>query len=119
MIDFCNLRRLINDLSKIEEMLKAEQGLSFSQASMLCAISMGFDEPGILSKEVGLSPSRTTRILDFLEKEGLIERSINEYSRRNVDIRLTGKGKLVKENLNSSAITLPDYIERMICEENE
>lgn len=119
MIDFCNLRKLINDLSKIDEELKAEQGLSFSQASLLCAISMGFGEPGVLSKEVGLSPSRTTRILDFLEKEGFIERSINEHSRRNVDVRLTAKGKLVKENLNSSKITLPDYIERIICEENK
>ena len=46
-----------------------------------------------LGRELSISPSSTTRLVDRLERKGLVSRSANEASRRSVDLRLEPAGE--------------------------
>ncbi|MFN2202645.1 MAG: MarR family transcriptional regulator [Caldilineaceae bacterium] len=52
----------------------------------------------IVSRLVGVSPSTLTRILDRLEKGGLIKRALNPEDRRSFRVSLTDHGAVVVED---------------------
>lgn len=115
MIDFCALRVLTSDLQDVEAQLVASCGLTFPQASVLCAVESGYGDPGSLAVQMKLSPSRLTRITDALEKRGLISRATSEKDRRSVRIALTDEGRKRLEEIHRGSISLPSYIEKMIA----
>ncbi|MBI9096647.1 MAG: MarR family transcriptional regulator [Sphaerochaeta sp.] len=111
MIDLCAIRKLQTSLRAFEKHLKEETGLSFNDALLLCAVNKGVEEPGLLAKELELSPSRLTRILDSLESRDLIKRELSSHDRRSMLITLTQKGKQMVEKYSCSGITLPADLE--------
>ena len=111
MIDLCAIRRLQTSLRTFEKHLKDETGLSFNDALLLCAVNKGVTEPGLLAKELELSPSRLTRILDNLEARDLARRELSSLDRRSILVTLTEKGKQMVEQYSCSEITLPTDLE--------
>jgi DNA-binding MarR family transcriptional regulator len=111
MIDLCAIRKLQTSLRTFEKHLKEETGLSFNDALLLCAVRKGIAEPGLLAKELELSPSRLTRILDSLEKRDLTRRELSPLDRRSMLVTLTPKGKQMVEQYSCSGITLPKDLE--------
>jgi DNA-binding MarR family transcriptional regulator len=111
MIDLCAIRRLQTSLRTFEKHLKDETGLSFNDALLLCAVNKGVTEPGLLAKELELSPSRLTRILDNLEARELARRELSSLDRRSILVTLTEKGKQMVEQYSCSEITLPADLE--------
>lgn len=111
MIDLCAIRKLQTSLRAFEKHLKEETGLSFNDALLLCAVRKGIAEPGLLAKELELSPSRLTRILDSLEKRDLTRRELSPLDRRSMLVTLTTKGKQMVEQYSCSGITLPADLE--------
>jgi DNA-binding MarR family transcriptional regulator len=51
----------------------------------------------VLSRKVGLEPSTMTGLLDRMERDGLVARSVDPLDRRAQQIRLTPLGRDVKE----------------------
>ena len=47
---------------------------------------------GEIASSLGVSYAAVSKMIDRLEDEGLVTRSINEMDRRSTDIRITGKG---------------------------
>lgn len=111
MIDLCAIRRLQTSLREFESHLKKETGLSFNDALLLCAVKKGIQEPGLLAKELELSPSRLTRILDSLENRALIVRQLSEQDRRSMLVTLTDQGNEMVEHYSCSEITIPADLE--------
>ncbi len=114
MIDFCALRTLTSDLQQVETELVGAYGLTIQQASVLCAVESGYGEPGALAIQMRLSPSRLTRLIDALEKQELLERTVSARDRRSVCITLTAKGKEKLDAVHHGSVSLPSYIESMI-----
>ncbi|HPZ15665.1 MAG TPA: MarR family transcriptional regulator [Sphaerochaeta sp.] len=110
MIDLCAIRRLQTLLRVFEEELKQKTGLSFNDALLLCAVNKGVTEPGALARELELSPSRLTRVLDSLEARDLIARSLSDTDRRSLTVSLTKSGRATVEEYSCSEITLPDEL---------
>ena len=75
---------------------------------MLCAVNKGIQEPGALAKELELSPSRLTRILDSLEGRSLIKRSLSSADRRSLTVSLTEQGSAMVQTYSCSEICLPE-----------
>ena len=111
MIDLCAIRKLQTSLRAFEKHLKEETGLSFNDALLLCAVNKGIHEPGLLAKELELSPSRLTRILDSLESRGLATRELSSVDRRSMLVTLTQQGKQMVEKYSCSGLTLPSDLE--------
>lgn len=110
MIDLCAIRRLQTSLRAFEEELKQQTGLSFNDALLLCAVNKGVTEPGALARELELSPSRLTRVLDSLEKRALIARSLSDSDRRSLTVSLTSGGEAMVKEYSCSEITLPEEL---------
>jgi len=110
MIDLCAIRRLQTTLRVFEEELKAKTGLSFNDALLLCAVKKGIGEPRALAKELELSPSRLTRVLDSLEARSLITRSLSDTDRRSLTVTLTEDGAAMVAQYSCSQIMLPEEL---------
>lgn len=110
MIDLCAIRKLQSALKKFEDTLKVETGLSLNDALCLCAISKNIKEPGQLARELELSPSRLTRILDALESRGLITRMLSDTDRRNISVFLSKKGESLVHAYKCADIEIPEEL---------
>lgn len=114
MYDLCDIRQIIVDLRHFEETLKKETNLSLNEALCLCQTGKGANEPGTLARELEISPSRLSRIIEALEQRGLLERSISTTDRRGVSLNLTSQGVNVVEQLHCTQIAMPKHIEKAI-----
>lgn len=114
MHNLCDVRKLIVDLRRFEEILKRTTELSLNEALCLCQAHQGKDDPGSLASELELSASRLSRILDSLESRALIVRSICADDRRTVDIQLTPKGIAMVQKLHCTEIPIPEHLEKAI-----
>ena len=110
MYDLCFLRQVLLDVKKIEEILKKESSLSLNEALCLCQHGNGFTDPSSLARELSLSPSRMTRILDSLTKKGYISRTESDGDRRSVTITMSQKGLDCVKKLHSISLDLPQYL---------
>lgn len=77
------------------------EGISLAQFQLLYAfadLDSGESLPvGVLAETAGLAQPTATRMLDSLEREGIIERGRSTEDRRSVVVTLTAKGrKLLK-----------------------
>ena len=72
----------------------AEGELSFSQQHLLVALADCPSLPvGELALAAGVSPPTATRMLDGLERDGIVTREPSPDDRRKVVVRLTEEGK--------------------------
>lgn len=114
MYDLCDIRQLMVDLRHFEQTLKEQTSLSLNEALCLCQTGKGANEPGMLARELELSPSRLSRILESLEQRGLLERNTSPADRRSVSLNLTAAGQEVVEQLHCTRIDMPYHIEKAI-----
>ena len=91
-MDLCSLSQLLDDLKSAEDYLKKECGLTYKEASMLCSIDKGFNEPAKLAKKLELSPSRTSRLISSLEIKGITLREASKKDKRIICLKLSDKG---------------------------
>jgi DNA-binding MarR family transcriptional regulator len=99
---FLNLMRTADALSRgIEEILKLA-GLSHTQYNVL-RILRGAGEQGLCCREVAermiTRDPDITRLLDRLERRGLLTRSRDSRDRRVITVRITAAGMKVLKNL--------------------
>ena len=69
--------------------------ITMTQLSVLWSLRNGPQAVGRLGAELGLSPTSVTRLVDRLERRGLVARSRDDADRRRVDVRLTSQGERV------------------------
>jgi DNA-binding MarR family transcriptional regulator len=65
----------------------------------------------IVSQLVGVSPSTLTRILDRLEEEGMVRRTLNPMDRRSFRVTLTQRGSRIVEDYYAD---LENVVRRML-----
>ena len=83
-----------------DQRLKAAAGLSMAEYEALFRLSHAGGKPmqmAQIATQLIASPSGTTRIVDRLERDGLITRHTPEENRRVVEINLTPKGRRILE----------------------
>lgn len=105
----CSPGRLIRQINKLIERrvqaLLADSDQSFEEWMALKLISDGVVEhAGDLSRAFGIGTGATTRLIDSLEHQGLVERDRIRDDRRVVLVKLTDLGKTHYRN------KLPDMI---------
>jgi len=88
----CVMRELSVALSSLENSLLEHHGVSFNEAMVMCAVGSESVLPTFVSEQTGISPSNTSKLLNSLEKKGLISRSLGKPDRRSVMVSLTAAG---------------------------
>lgn len=110
MLDLCAVRKIQNGLRELEEELQQRWNISLVEAMCLCGIEQGYKEIAQLTKELSLSPSRLTRIIDSLELKQLLIREQSPESRRSIYLALTPKGRSVMKEYHCAPIAVPDAL---------
>jgi DNA-binding MarR family transcriptional regulator len=71
-----------------------ESGLTLSQYGLLQPLAAGDPERVLaLAKQAGIAPPTASRILDVLERRGVVRRRRNPNDRRAVEVTLTPRGR--------------------------
>jgi DNA-binding MarR family transcriptional regulator len=99
--DFERTQNLVLALGKARNLMAAELnaglkpvGVNLQERGILLALARGsVKTPAVLSKLLYIHPGRMTRLLDQLERGGLVERTRNGMDRRLVDVALTPAGE--------------------------
>ena len=77
-----------------------EQNISDSEYHFFLIVANSDDlNSKSLAEKMNLSPSRVSRVVDKLVKNGYLLRKSSETDRRNIDISLTKKGQELSENI--------------------
>lgn len=100
------ISKLMNEVLKsiilLNKEIEAHFGMSLSRILTLLTFTekrtMRMNE---LSDAMSLTTSTSTRMIDNLVKEGLVERDHDKFDRRLVNVGLTGKGKKVAKDIKA------------------
>jgi len=96
-----------------EEGICEHVGLSPSEMHCIEAMNPKEQVSGIvLSKRMGLSPSRGSRIIENLMEKGLLSREIDRSDRRYSVISLTKRGEMVHSHVEKSKLQCEKRITR-------
>ncbi len=85
------------------------EGHGLFQAEFKCLRLFGSNESlnnKEIAKRMNVSPSRSTRIIDGLEKKGYMQREIDQTDRRNMRVFLSRRGKILTNKLNRAFVDI-------------
>ena len=97
---------LMNDVLKSVILLNKEIESHFGMSSARTLTLLAFTEKETmrmseLSEAVSLTTSTSTRMIDSLVREGIVERGYDKFDRRLVTVELTGNGKKIARDIKA------------------
>ena len=104
---FCNLKALYQKNLNLPN-------ISFQQTLAIASIDDDGLEMSSLSKTLGIDNSTGTRLIDGLEKKGLVIRVRDKFDNRIFKIFLTNRGKKIYSSIESELEKIGDGIENQI-----
>lgn len=90
--DLCSIKEVVRTIHELEQELKRRYGLTLNEGLCLCCVSSVSRSPGDCARQLGLSPSRVSRLLNALERKGLLERRSLPDDHRSTDLVVTSAG---------------------------
>jgi MarR family transcriptional repressor of emrRAB len=96
---------------RMVESVQAELGLSETAAAALSALNQFLDRPTVdqLAQVVGLTQSGGVRLVDRLERDGLVRRGAGT-DRRSASVSLTSAGQRLAQKVETSRLQLLDHV---------
>lgn len=107
----------INLMSVFRKNIKLNR-ITFPQAIALYIIPEQGIEMSTLSKKIGIDLSTLSRLVNGLEKKGLVKRVISERDRRIINILLIDKGILIREKVDKNFDLIGSFIEKKLKDKN-
>ncbi|HEY2562715.1 MAG TPA: MarR family transcriptional regulator [Acidimicrobiales bacterium] len=106
---------------RMNEYVEQELGLSETAAAALSALDQFLDRPAVdqLAKVVGLTQSGGVRLVDRLERDGLVRRG-SGTDRRSASVSLTSAGRRLARKVESARLqVLDDVLAPLRAEERD
>ena len=103
----CLLKDIFKKIYKFESSLQKKFSLSINEILTLCTLSGKKMSSSELAEDIGVSPSRMSRILKKLEDKKLITRALSKKDKRKMIFDLTDSGKNKINNIYKSKIKIP------------
>jgi DNA-binding MarR family transcriptional regulator len=120
------MMRIIDYIFDLKKMCVLEEneigdrvGLHTSEIHCVESIEPGESvSSGELSGRMGLSPSRGSRVIESLIERGVLDRRTDSRDRRSALIALTGRGAVLRRDIERSKEGCEDKITRAMSEED-
>ncbi|MDP6456011.1 MAG: MarR family transcriptional regulator [Candidatus Marinimicrobia bacterium] len=96
-----------------------QEGQTLSQCFILLSIPDGGIDMSTLAQKLGLDNSTVTRLIDNLEKRGVLKRKRSQSDRRVNRVFLTDAGEEVLSQLESRSAALSERIENQLSDEEQ
>ncbi|NCF65055.1 MAG: MarR family transcriptional regulator [Chloroflexi bacterium] len=121
------MRRVAHALYQLGESSLASAGLSFARFRLLMSLLVSEEldgrqelNPSEISARQGISRNTVSTLIRDLEREGLIERHLDNDDRRRFNIRLTQAGRsLVRDNASQHYHIIAGCFDVLTSEEQE
>ncbi len=101
MVDLCKIKELLVEIRRLEQRLRSQMQISLNESLALCCLSKQNYAPGDLARQLELSSSRISRVLNALEGNGFVTRKLSHGDRRMLELEITKKGRDKLEQLKS------------------
>ena len=108
------MRELFRSLSLMESDLQQRHGMKFNEAMLLCCIGEGVLSASEISRQTGLTPSNTSKVLRQLESKGWLRRSIAGDDHRQVLFKLTADGLGKLSHLQTDEMEVPELLRPLL-----
>ncbi len=105
--DLCTIKDVFKKIYKFENNLQKTFNLSINEILTLCTLSSKKMSSTGMAKEIGVSPSRMSRILKKLEEKKLITRALSKKDKRKMIFDLTQNGREKISRIYKSNIKIP------------
>lgn len=93
MDKLCKIRDIQKALENYEIAFDKKFDLSLKEAMILCGISEAECSATELAEKIDLTCSNCSKVINSVEKKGLIQRTLGTNDKRNMFFRLTADGK--------------------------
>tara|TARA_Y100001935_G_C16882976_1_gene303430 strand:+ start:61 stop:480 length:420 start_codon:yes stop_codon:yes gene_type:complete len=93
--------------------------ISFQQAVALAIIDKSGMKMSRLTKMLGIDNSTTTRLIDGLEKKGLVKRRRDDFDSRSLKVFLTNSGEKIYTSIELQLEKISYEIEKQLNEKNK
>lgn len=116
------LYRVTQGIETVTRKAGEAQGLSSSQVQTLLFLSDAHPSNryiGSIAKRFKIASPTVTRIVDALEKKGLVKRIRGEKDRRSVKIKITNRGEDVVEGISDIGNFLQDMVASLSKEDKD
>ena len=115
MEDFCKIRDVYRAIVEFEGQFMQVYGLSLNEGMLLCTL---LNSPKLTSTEIaealGLSASNASKVIRSIEEKHLIIRIVGKEDKRQMRFSLSAEGKKRVTAMKSSAVEMPDLLQRII-----
>ncbi|MCS7299451.1 MAG: MarR family transcriptional regulator [Spirochaetia bacterium] len=119
MENICRLRRIFSLVYRLERSIKKRFGITANEIMVLCLLNVTKLSAGELSREMGISESRMSKIIDSLEKNKYIVREVGLNDKRKMMFSITEKGIDKVREFAESDFEVPDIdidkLSSLIC----
>lgn len=106
--NLCKIKDVFKKIYKFENNLQSKFNISINEILTICSLSNMKMSSTELANEIGVSPSRMSRILKKLENKKFIKRTLSKNDKRKMIFNLTQKGKNKVKEVHNSDIKIPD-----------
>ncbi len=103
--DLCSIKDIVREIHRLESELKRKYGLTLNEGLCLCCVTRTGRTPGDCARQLGLSASRISRILNALERKGLLERRFGADDRRSTELTITETGRVRLDELRCNGFS--------------
>ncbi|TYB30395.1 MAG: MarR family transcriptional regulator [Candidatus Mcinerneyibacterium aminivorans] len=105
--NLCKIKNIFKKIYKFENNLQKKFNLSINEILTICSLSNLKMSSTELATEIGVSPSRMSRILKKLESKNYIKRTLSKNDKRKMMFNLTEKGKEKVRTVHDTDINIP------------
>ena len=102
MVDLCKIKELLVEIHQLEKRLRNQFQMSLNESLAMCCLSKRSYAPGDLARELELSSSRISRVLNNLEDKGYVTRALAHGDRRMLELEITDEGRDKLDQLKSA-----------------
>ncbi len=110
------MRDVYKALADFETAFEKEYSLSLNEAMVLCALQESGREmtASAIGERTGMTPSNVSKVIRSVEDKGLIQRSIGQVDKRQMNFCLTDAGKERLHALSLEKVPIPQLFRPLV-----
>jgi DNA-binding MarR family transcriptional regulator len=114
MEKLCKIRDLQRAVNQFEASFERLYGVCLNEGMALCSLSRaGRLSSGELGELLGLTLSNTSKVINSVERKGLVERAVGAEDKRRMFFVLTPRGRELLATLDCEKVGAPELLGRL------
>ncbi len=115
MEKLCKIRDLQRAINRFEASFEKVYGICLNEGMALCSLARaGRLSSGELGELMGLTMSNTSKVINSIERKGLVERAMGTVDKRRMFFVLTPRGRELLAAIDCENAGVPELLARLI-----